>query len=381
MMIKNLKILFWGLCISVLCFSPATTANAQNYWWNAPMLKYVEEMPEEAHSTSPHYWRFGGPDTSDATNDQTYLYTQDSNSDANFSQYVVEELRNAENADEVTYRWAAQHIGRPKGCTQFGDRVVIGNGGEEGQPFTGYPDDFTLGDRNETLLDADVSPNCDTLHFNHDGTILYTNHYLGSVNRSKLHRYRVTGSLDSDGQAFTLDTDWKDNGTFFSSVVRLRNFSVKYIGEKDLVYYGEGSSADDLSSVYVLDTETGEEHLLVEEVFAPGEVEDADIVNVRVAGVATGDLHLYVMGNIAGVKVYKLSDDGLSVENNGEPVAFLTTDDLNTINQTDAFSSHCRAFEVTDDQQFAFFSAHNANANIFVVTVEPGTAVQEWQKQ
>ncbi|RJP19961.1 MAG: hypothetical protein C4527_25945 [Candidatus Omnitrophota bacterium] len=373
---KNMFLVYAG--ISVIFFLSATDVSAQEYWWKAPILKYVEEMAEEAHSTSPHYWTFGGPSRTDSTLDQTYLYTQDSNMSVNFSQYVVEELRNANSADEVAHRWAIDHIGRPKGCTQFSNRVVIGNGGEEGQPFTSYPDDMTIGSGREYLLEANVSPDCDTLHFNHDGTLLYTNHYVGSANRSKLHRYRVTGSLEADGQAFTLDSGWQNNGTFNTAIVRLRNFIVKYIGGKDLIYYGEGSTLEGLCSVYVLDADAGIERLLIEDVFVPGEVVDADIVNIKIAGVAAGDPHLYVMGNIAGVKVYKLTPDGMGVENGGNPVAFLSTDDLNRINQTEAFSSHARAFEVTDDQQFAFFSAHNANANIFVVTVEPGVAVSDW---
>ncbi len=367
------------LAACAMLLTQASPCFCQGVWWQAPQLKYVEEMPEEAHGTSPHYWTFSGPSLTDSTNDQTYLYTQDSNMNENFSQYVVAELRAANTADEVTYRWAVDHIGRPKGCTQYGNRLVIGNGGEENQPFTGYPDDFTIGDRPETLLEADISPDCDTLHFNHDGTLLYTDHYSSATgSRHTLHRYQVTGSLDEDGQAFTRDVAWQDNGTFSSSVARLRNFCVKYIGGKDLIYYGEGDTTALLPSVYVLDPETGEETLLVDEVFASGEGEDQDIVNVKIAGVASGDLHLYVMGNIAGLKIYKLAEDGLSVENDGEPVAYITTDQLNEITNSEAFSSHCRAFEVTDDQEYAFFSSHDANANIFVIYAEPGSSVNDW---
>jgi hypothetical protein len=354
----------------------------QGYWWKAPQLKYVEDLEDDAHGTSPHYWTLGGPSTTDATLDQTYLYTCDSGTNANFCQYVVAQLRAANSPDLVTHRWATQHLGLPKGSTQFGNRLVVGNGGVPDTPFTSYPDDYTLGNRVEALLTADVSPDCDTLHFNHDGTFLYTDHYYEATgSRTSLHRFRVTGSLEKDGQAFTLDAAWQDNGTFLSSVARLRNFEVKYIGGKDLIYYGEGNTLVGSSSVYVFDPEAGKETILVPEVFKPGEVQDADIVNVKVAGVAAGNLHLYVMGNIAGLKVYDLSPDGLRVENDGKPVAAFTTEDLNLLTESEAFSSHCRALLVTDDQEYAFFSSHNANNSIFVITAKPGTPVGDWVRR
>ena len=177
-----------------------------------------------------------------------------------------------------------------------------------------------------------------------------------------------------------LDADWQDGGTFNTSLARLRNFEVKYIAGKDLIYYAEGDSLTQASNLYVLDPETGDEILLVGNVFSPGEVTDADVVNVKIAGVQNNDIHIYVMANIGGIKIYKLSSDGLSVENDGEPVEFITTDDLNTIAETTAFSSHSRAFEVTDDQQYAFFGAHDANSSLFVIN-SGSTSVNDWRKQ
>lgn len=357
---------------------------AQPVWWSAPVLKYVEIMDDAAHGASPHYWTFGGPSTTDSTGDQTYLYTQDSGTNANFSQYVVAELRAAENADQVTHRWAATHIGLPKGCSQFGRRVVIGNGGQaqEVQPFYAYPDDYTLGTAAEALLQADVPADCDPLHFNHDGTLLYTNHYLtSSGSRTDLQRYRVTGPLDQDGQAFTRDTAWQDGGVFHTSVGRLRNFAIRYIHGKDLIFYGEGDTVNFPASLYVFDPETGTETKLLNEVFEPGEVTDSDIVNVKVSGVGTGEMYIHVMGSIGGLKIYKLAPDALSIENNGVPVAVFTPEDLNELTQSEAFSSHCRGFEVTDDGQYAFFSTHNAPNSIFVFRAQPGTSVKDWMKQ
>ncbi len=365
----------WGvLFLGFICNYGA----AKSYWWNAPNLKYVEVMDEETHGPSPHYWSFGGPSTTDSTSDQTYLYTSDSNANAFFSQYVVQELRDADNADQVAHRWATNHMyGLPKGSSQFGTRLVIGNGGQEEVTFTGYPDDYNIGNESDSWLEADVLPACDTLNFNHDGTYLYTNHYSGGENRMKIHRYKVTASLAEDGMPFILDTDWQDGGTFFTSLARLRNFEVKYIDGKDLIYYCEGDTLTKTSSAYVLDPETGVETLLVSLVFEPGEAEDADAVSVKIAGVASGEPYLYILGNIAGLKIYKLSSDGLQVENNSVPVAFITNSDLNDITGTDAFSSHCRAFEVTDDQAYAFFSSHNASDSIFVINTLQ-TAVDDW---
>lgn len=365
------------LTCAAFVLAGVNTASSQGYWWQAPKLKYAETLDAETRGTLPHYWTFGGPSTTDATLDQTYLYLCYADTNTNFSQYSVAQLRAANNADEVEPRWFTQHIGLPKGLSQFGTRAVMGNGGVQNAPFTAYPDDYTLGSGVEALLTADVMPDCDTLHFNHDGTLLYTNHYVSATgSRSSLHRYRVTGSLSADGTPFTLDTSWKNNGTFTTSVSRLRNLEIKYIAGKDLAYYGEGETG--ASAVYVLDTSTGQETKLIADAF--GDVTDNDVMNVRVGGVAAGDLYLYVMGNIAGLKVYRLAANGLSLAG-AQPVASFTITDLNTITGTEAFNSHARAFEVTDDQQYAFFGAHNAVNSLFVVYKDPNANVADWTQR
>ena len=373
---KHIKCTGLALALIVLM---ANAGIAQTYWWKAPHLKYTEVMDDGTHGVAPHFWSFGGPSKTDASGDQTYLYTADSNKNAPFSQYAVADLRKAENPEQVSPRWFTVHIDKiPKGNAQFGNRLVMGNGGEENVQFISYPDDYTLGDKYENYLNADVFPNCDTLRFSHDGKYLYTDHYLGAENRMKLHRYMV-GSLEADGTAFKLDTTWQSGGTFNTSLARLRNFTLRYIGGKDLIYYGEGDKTSKPLSVYVFDPSTGKETQLIKDVFQTSEVSDADIVNVKVAGVVKNDIHLYVMANIGGLKVYKLSADGLSVENSGKPVAVFTVDTLNTLTNSAAFSNHCRAFEVTDDQEYAFFSSHDANANIFVVNTA-ATLINDWKK-
>lgn len=380
------RVLFVGSCVLSVCFmtSWVDSSLAGEPWWTAPKLKYVEIMDDAAHGTSPHYWGFGGPGKTSSTNDQTYLYTQDSGTNANFSQYVVTELRAANNADEVTHRWATAHIGLPKGCSQLGDRVMVGNGSlsQDTQPFYAYPDDYTLGSRSETMLYADVSADCDSLHFNHDGTLLFTNHYIADTgSRSSLHCYKVTADLGTDGDAFALNTAWKDSGTFLTSVGRLRNFTVRYINGTDLIYYGEGDTVNFAASVYVFDPASGEETCLITNSFTPGEVSDSDICNVKVSGVAKGEMYLYVMPTTGGLKIYKLSANGKKLENGGKPVATLTMADLDSLTNSTAFDAYCRAFEVTDDGEYAFFSTHNAANSIFVFYADPESKVMDWSIQ
>jgi hypothetical protein len=384
--IMRKKVSFVGLLVAVIGFTSfgVDSSSAGEPWWTAPKLKYVEIMDDAAHGASPHYWTFGGPSMTDSTGDQTYLYTQDSGTNANFSQYVVAELRAAKNADEVTHRWAATHVGLPKGCSQFGDRVVIGNGSlqQSAQPFCAYPDDYTLGSRTEAFLTSDVAGDCDTMDFNHDGTLLFTNHYpTDTGTRDSLHCYKVTGSLDADGVSFTLNTAWKNSGTFHTAVGRLRNFTVRYINGKDLIYYGEGDTINFPASVYVFDPASGEETCLMTDAFALGEVADSDIVNVKVSGVANGEPYLHVMPTTGGLKIYKLSADGKKLENDGNPVATLLTADLDSLTNSTAFDAYCRAYEVTDDNEYAFFSAHNAANSIFVFYADPGTRVIDWSVQ
>jgi hypothetical protein len=107
------------------------------------------------------------------------------------------------------------------------------------------------------------------------------------------------------------------NAVFTTSLVQLRNLDAYYIGGKDLVYYGEGQTGlAGLTRVCVLDPSAGTETVLIS---APTNAMPGNVMNVKVAGVGLGRMHLYVQFDTGALDIYDLGADGLSV---GDLVSF-----------------------------------------------------------
>jgi len=163
-----------------------------------------------------------------------------------------------------------------------------------------------------------------------------------------LYKWNVV-NLTNSGMGLT------SNSTFVTSCVRVRNVSVYYIGGKDLVYYGEGTGG---SNVYVWDTVANSETLVCTNLV--GGPTSNDIVNVKVGGVGLGQMHLYVQHDCGAMEILDLAADGKSAT----LVRSFSRDEMSSI--LGATWTDLRAFDVANDEEYAFFG-HAATGAIYVV--------------
>ncbi len=178
--------------------------------------------------------------------------------------------------------------------------------------------------------------------FSHDSSHLYSNRYQ-SGKRNLITRW-VVGNLHASGQGFTLDREY---GT---SVTRIRCVSVYYIGGKDLVYYGEGEDSMTSRPVYVFDPATETETQLLATLERTCGSTGDNVMNVKVSGVGTGQMHLYVQCNDGMLFVYELDADGKSVGSLVRTFSVAEMQDLAGVPTGSIF----RNFEVTNDGRYAF---------------------------
>lgn len=182
--------------------------------------------------------------------------------------------------------------------------------------------------------------------------------------QQKIYQWNVT-NLTSNGLGFA------SNAVFSTSLVQLRNLDAYYIGGKDLVYYGEGQiGLAGATKVCVLDPLTGTETVLIN---ATTNAMPGNVVNVKVAGVGLGQMHLYVQLDTGALYIYDLGADGLSV---GDLVKSFTPAQLKALLGVETFSPNgvpfvkVRAFEVTNDEKTVFFTYDGADG-LYVVGTQP----------
>ncbi len=316
-------------------------------WWQDPELKYMADL-ELNQGYGPHYW---SKDRDDQFLSATLI-------DAGLSLFSIPELVAANNAGEVSpiavAFWDDFYGNNWKGSAISADlgRVLAGNAYPHDShaslpvtaPWTTNQPSPTVF---EILHDGATDLAMDGIDFSSDSQYLYANIASPSAERPNIWRWNV-GDLDADGEGLTLDT------VYTTSVSRIRNLAVYGIAGTDLVFYGEGVGGE---KVYAFDPEAGMEHLLVDDALV-----SADIMNVKVAGIGLGQMHLYVQHN-NGLQVYRLDSDGKSTDG---LVASFSVADLEVILE-DTWSN-LRAFEVTNDESHAFFGHQGNSDALNVVT-------------
>lgn len=194
----------------------------------------------------------------------------------------------------------------------------------------------------------------ENLDFSHSGSTLYTD-YRNAAPPNKIVKWDVV-NLSSNGLGLT-------SNTVFTTALRcVRAVDVYDIGGTDLVYYGEGSVTNSgTGQACVLDPATGVETVLVDG------IQDS-VMNVKVSGVGSDEMYLYVQCLNGGLYVYELNDNGLSV---GSLARAFTSDQMKALLGGVSFTE-LRSFEVTNDGQYAFFTFAGADG-LFVVKSRPLT--------
>ena len=198
---------------------------------------------------------------------------------------------------------------------------------------------------NAFLLSGLTDRGIDAMDFNAAGTRLYAN------------QYKVAELKVYDASALKTDHSLSCLKTITNiGVGRIRNLACYTIGGKDLVYFGEGTGG---GKVCVYDASDDS----VTTISVP--TANGDISVVRLSGVASGSLKMYVLVDSGKLLVYALDATGKALAG-ADPVkafdasssptlAALAGVDAWTSGVTPAYSS----FEVTDDGAVAFLIAHD----------------------
>lgn len=359
-----------------------TTFGQRGAWWQKPVLKYREDTGATSSGGGPH---FMSKDESGQylffpsgfwPSEKAVLYNISSLISAT-NDAGVAPLASASSSDYYggswTYAWRGGGVSDDLGLIMPGNfQTYLNTSLPLIPPWAQNVNVFTItNDSGYALISG--------LAFNHDSTKLYSCFYSGATNAntSKLYEWNV-GNLRKNGIGLF------SNAWIQTSASYIHNLSVYNIGGRDIVYYGDGNTG---TTVYAYDTVARTESRLIADLPADAGNPDTGtnvIVNVKVGGVAVGQMHLYVQLDSGALYVYDLASDGRSVV--GSCVKSFTSSQItNLLGLTSdvwtGAAQHMRCFEVTDDEQYAFFSHHRKSTGdsfyLYVVQGAPEIGVQE----
>ncbi len=325
--------------------TPVKVQGGEGPWWGKPALKYKKSVGTKVTAFGPHHWnrdengKFLFCPTGLAASDVAELY----------SIPALMKASSAKDVSPIASGSAASLYGEGwKGGALSGKLgyILTGNGAGTtahaslalGDSCVWSKDTTVFSITNEGATHAGI----DGMAFSHDSKYLYSNIHEPPEMRNVICTWNV-GALTNSGMGLT------SNATFQTSMERVRNLSAYRIGGRDLIYYGEGEGG---GTVCVYDPAEGKETTVIADGLKSG-LTQYDIMNVKVGGVSVGKMHLYVQCGGGSLYVYDLAADGKSV---GACVRFFSAAELQMILGEEWV--HMRAFEVTDDETYAFFSHH-----------------------
>lgn len=354
-------------------------------WWKAPLLQAKVPL-NYGTGNGPHYWNMDESEqflfatTGYVADDWGYLFS-------------VDDLRNAEGVAQVapiasgksgdlapfSYGLRGGAISDERG------RVLSGNAYEgDGRWWAqaSLPTDGSVWNRSDTNfpttvfgISNNVSVNVvwDSADFSHDSLYLYSNDYLWDIapgESERIWKWNV-GDLDSDGMGLT------SNAVYMTQVLGIWSVSVYNIGGRDLIYYGGLDHNKSNIIICALDTVDETEHVLIslpnnaENNAFYGAWNDFEIIqNVKVSGIGTDAMYLYVGDDVGNIWIYRLRADGKKV---GAQVAHITPAALASYMGLTSLGN-CRVLEVTNDGEKAFLSTHGQRS-VFVLHSHPVAAM------
>lgn len=374
-----MKQALWGqrVVISVFLGVLGGSASAKP-WWSNPVLKYSENTGIAYSAADPHYMN---KDESDQ-----YLYIGMGSGGGTAFLYSIPALIAGTSSNDVapvasmvcpsTTVWGSWKGGAVSDDLKI---AITGNGNAGYSVRTTFPLSAPWV-TNVTAFCSTNSPGnqaMDGCDFSHDSAYLFSDVYTGGVS-SNLVTWSVSYTAGS-GISLT------QAHVFATSATRIRSVNNYFIGGKDLVYYGEGNDALGVAprKAWVFDPALGTETLLVtlDRTGESGKVgADLDIMNVKVGGVRSGKMHLYLQCNDGAIFIYNLTADGKSA---GTRVKSFYHADMVAIFGTDF--PRMRNIEFTDDEEYAFivhkpYNASSPTAPLHVLWTPPDmTAAMWWQ--
>lgn len=317
-------------------------------WWSAPALKGVSA--ELGNTSGAHYANL------DASG--TYLvvgagYTKNET----FALFEVAELDNA------SQFLAPSPVWRAKGESEAWDNGLRGGAaslalgrvlsGTTGGTYKDWNVSFPLTppvdrESNVFAIYNDSGVIFDSCDFTAEGDILFSNSYAAPRNR--IWRWSVLNGLASSG------TNLVALGYFDASATRIRSLNAYRIDSKDYIFYGEGASGS--GNVYCYDFTTDTETLLVAGVMA------SDIMNVKVSGIGTSQMHLHVQANDRTLQIFELESDLSGVKSQ---VADFSTAEMDLL--LGGSYSHLRSYEVSNDERYAYLVSWRNPVQVRVLAV------------
>lgn len=159
--------------------------------------------------------------------------------------------------------------------------------------------------------------------------------------------------------------------TYTTDLGRVRSVSAYYIDGKDYIFAGEGASSG-RGEVVVIDPsdESITTICVAADDFTTDEFPSGRyFTNVKVSGIASGEMYLYGCTDKGEVVVWALGHNATTGEWMTAPVGNITSAQTAALNSKDSVSN-CRAFEVSDDNTAAFLYAQSSPGQFAVVTDE-----------
>ena len=197
----------------------------------------------------------------------------------------------------------------------------------------------------------------DGIDFNHAGTKVFGN----NAGTDGPWVYQL--AIDKAAKTMT----WE--ATYTTPFARVRSVTAYYIDGKDYIFVGEGASSGK-GEIAVIDPSDGSIKTIcvAADDFTTAEFPASRyFTNVKVSGIASGEMYLYGCTDKGEVVVWALGHDAVTGEWKTAPVGNITSAQTAALNSK-ASVGNCRAFEVSDDNNAGFLYVQSSPGQFAVVT-------------
>ena len=199
----------------------------------------------------------------------------------------------------------------------------------------------------------------DGLDFNYAGTKVFGND--AGTDGPWVYQF----AIDKNAKTMT----WEH--TYTTDFGRVRSVSSYYIDGKDYIFVGEGASSG-RGEIAVIDPSNGSIKTIcvAADDFTTDEFPSGRyFTNVKISGIASGEMYLYGSTDKGEVFVWALGHDAVTGEWMTAPVANITSAQAAALTSVGSIGNS-RAFEVSDDNTAAFLYAQASPGQFAVVTDE-----------
>ena len=342
-------------------------------WFNGVPTQKALINPKNMTLTGAHYMH--------TSQDRAYLAIGASNGNGTgwgHALYSVDTLKSLYGTCQGVWEVAHNTAGGGKGmAANTTSGIMLNGGGNQGGTaatqsiFKGYDIADLANISNTTNMVADSytaewagsgyesGQIMDGLDFNYAGTKVFGN----NAGTDGPWVYQL--AIDKTAKTMT----WEH--TYTTDFGRVRSVSSYYIDGKDYIFVGEGASSG-RGEIAVIDPSNGSIKTIcvAADDFTTDEFPSGRyFTNVKVSGIASGEMYLYGSTDKGEVLVWALGHDAVTGEWMTAPVANITSAQAAALTSVGSIGNS-RAFEVSDDNTAAFLYAQASPGQFAVVTDE-----------